>query len=656
MIRWYSIVNRRFASTQFKNTSPRTVKSFFSKPGHEVTTFLNNLTEEEQNTKIGPNEVNDILIYYKLLQDTDHPNLDLSLIMQFENRMLGISNNQLSNSMIMNDTFEKLLNRKLYFKYLLLLKRLPTEKQKTVHVNKLLSHYIKDLNDYDAAVYIFKKLLKDKWLPTDFSYSSMFAVNTTSRKEDRYIYLKKNSKFTFYQNLINNIINAIASNDRENLLISKVQCLEEVLINAFRFSSRNLSFATTAEFMDKLISNASRITSSNYTNAFVNSLYEMLWRSLSVSLYEVDHELSPKAKKIIKECYEKTLETENKPSEVFDDDDFEDGDTYIDEATGKLEYHFNGRDMKKKYSQQEIFSLTIQRMYVENLSTVLNDTEFFEYTHMILQSQAVIDEGSLLQIISTLKNKIFLKMTDPKTKQELMNTLYFIFADCVDPLNDKVNLELKAIKELITKNDPDFENCKSMKVFYNAIKNSETKYYWSANLIEHFNVLLTASAETHGLYMYMKEYILSNEFLKYNKHNKFVFNKWLADLSYLYEHNPGVVNTMRMKHLSEDFMDALITDETSLLNTYDLYLRTWFVYGYKKGFVDEASLMKSMKNLSEIFISHMNKLNIKDEQLSETILKKYEDAFTALTRKYPRHKTVFHKVENELTIKSGEPV
>ncbi|KAF0267289.1 hypothetical protein FOG48_03639 [Hanseniaspora uvarum] len=577
MIRWYGIVNRRFASTQFKNTSPRTVKSFFSKPGHEVTTFLNNLTEEEQNTKIGPNEVNDILIYYKLLQDTDHPNLDLSLIMQFENRMLGISNNQLSNSMIMNDTFEKLLNRKLYFKYLLLLKRLPTEKQKTVHVNKLLSHYIKDLNDYDAAV-------------------------------------------------------------------------------AFRFSSRNLSFATTAEFMDKLISNASRITSSNYTNAFVNSLYEMLWRSLSVSLYEVDHELSPKAKKIIKECYEKTLETENKPSEVFDDDDFEDGDTYIDEATGKLEYHFNGRDMKKKYSQQEIFSLTIQRMYVENLSTVLNDTEFFEYTHMILQSQAVIDEGSLLQIISTLKNKIFLKMTDPKTKQELMNTLYFIFADCVDPLNDKVNLELKAIKELIIKNDPEFQNCKSMKVFYNAIKNSETKYYWSANLIEHFNVLLTASVETHGLYMYMKEYILSNEFLKYNKHNKFVFNKWLADLSYLYEHNPGVVNTMRMKHLSEDFIDALITDKTSLLNTYDFYLRTWFVYGYKKGFVDEASLMKSMKNLSEIFISHMNKLNIKDEQLSETILKKYEDAFTALTRKYPHHKTVFHKVENELITKSGEPV
>lgn len=87
---------------------------------------------------------------------------------------------------------------------------------------------------------------------------------------------------------------------------------------------------------------------------------------------------------------------------------------------------------------------------------------------------------------------------------------------------------------------------------------------------------------------------------------------------------------MRMKYLEEDFMDLLVTDVTSLLSTYDFYLKTWFVYGYKSGLQSEAAVYKNMARLAEIFIEKKNKLGLKNEGLEKTILDKYHEAFTNL--------------------------
>lgn len=631
MLRYCNVRNLRSASTLTRAPLPNTVKAFFGKPGHEVSTFLNKLSETELNTRIGPTEVDDILVYYKLIQDTDHQNLTLADIMRFENKMLGVTLNQLENPMIMNDTFDKFLKRKQYFKYLLLLKRLPFTKEKIVYVNKLLSHYIKDLHDYDSAIYLFKKLLKDKWSPSEHTYSTMFMLKANENKEQRYLYFKYNSKETFYRNLIKDLTDAIAYR-KPHKLTSHVRSFEEVVINAFRFSSRNLSFGNTAMLMDKLVTNAPRFIPSKYVDTFINTLYMILWRSLSEALYEVDHEFSPRAKTVIKECLEKNMKMYDLGDDLTDVDIEE--DTYIDETTGKLEYSFNGRAIKKELTTDEKYKVQIQRLYKESLNVVVNDDDFFEYTSTILKSQANINQYSLIQIMSTLKNKMFSKLTQPETKKEIMHTLYFIFADCFAPLNDKVNYELKAIKDKILRETPDFKECRTMKIFYNKLNGLNKKFFWNASAIEQFNVLLTSSPDNLSLYMSMKDHILTKEFLERNQGKNFVFSKWLSDLSYFNEGNPGLANNLRMKYLEEDFMDLIVTDVTSLLSTYDFYLKTWFVYGYKSGLQSEAAVYKNMAKLAEIFIEKKNKLGIKDESLEKTILDKYHDAFTKLKKSH----------------------
>lgn len=627
MIRYCNIHSLRFASRLTRAPLPNTVKAFFGKPGHEVSTFLNKLNDNELNTRIGPTEVDDILVYYKLIQDTDHENLTLADIMRFENKMLGVTMNQLENPVIMNDTFEKFLKRKQYFKYLLLLKRLPLTKEKIVYVNKLLSHYIKDLHDYDGAIYLFKKLIKDKWTPSDHTYSTMFMLNGNENKEQRYLYFKYNSKEAFYQTLIKDLTDAIAYR-KPHTLTTNVRSREEVVVNAFRFSSRNLSFGNTAMLMDKLVSNAPRFIPPKYVDTFINTLYVILWRSLSEALYEVDHEFSPRAKSVIQECLEKNLKVKD-----LDDDltsvDIEE-DTYIDENTGKLEYSFNGRAIKKELTMDEKYKLQFQRLYKESLSVIVNDDDFFEYTSMILKSQANVNHYSVIQIISTLKNKMFLKMTRPETKKEIMHTLYFIFADCFVPLNDKVHYELKAIKDKILRETPQFKECRPMKIFYNKLNGLSYKLHWNATAVEQFNVLLTSSPDNLNLYMSMKDYLISKEFLEINKGKSFVYSKWLSDLSYFNEGNPGLANSLRMKYLEEEFMDLIVTDVTSLLSTYDLYLKTWFAYGYRSGLQSEAAVYKNMAKLAQIFIEKKEKLGIKDEGVEKNILNKYHEAFSKL--------------------------
>lgn len=630
MLRSFMLCNVRLASTTTNSKLPNTVKAFFGKPGHEVTTFLNKLDESELNTRIGPTEFNDVLIYYKLIQDTDHKNLTLSDIFNFEMKMLGVSKNQLENPVIMNDTFDKFLKRKQYFKYLLLLKRLPFKKNKIVFVNKLFSHYIKDMHEYDAVVYLFKKLIKDKWLPSDHTYSTLFRLKTNENKEQRFLYFRWNSKDIFYKNLINDLIDAIVHKKQNHKLTEEVFNPEEVAINAFRFSSRNLSFENTAMLMDTLVSNAPRFIPSKYVNTFINTLYEILWRSLSEALYEVDHEFRPRAWTIIRECLEINLKTKD-PEKNLPDDDVEEN-TYIDEQTGKLEFIYNGRELKKYLTRDEKYQISIQRLYNESLNIVVNDDNFFKYTSTIMNSQSNINQHSLHQILSSLKNKMFLKMTTPETKQELMNTLYFIFADCFVPLNDKVECELKAIKEKILRETPKFEECRPMKIFYSKIKDLKQDYYWSSTAFEQFNVLLTSSPENLGLYMIMKDHILSKEFLEKHKGKKFVHNKWLADLSYFYEGNPILTNKFRMKFLKKDFMDILVTDQESLLSTYDLCLKTWFVYGYRNGLQSETSVYEDMTALIEIFMEKKDQLKINDEAVEETVIQKFNEAFAQITQ------------------------
>lgn len=79
-------------------------------------------------------------------------------------------------------------------------------------------------------------------------------------------------------------------------------------------------------------------------------------------------------------------------------------------------------------------------------------------------------------------------------------------------------------------------------------------------------------------------------------------------------------------------MDILVTDQESLLSTYDLCLKTWFVYGYRNGLQSETSVYEDMTALIEIFMEKKDQLKINDEAVVETVIQKFNEAFAQITQ------------------------
>lgn len=628
MFRSSKIASLRLASTHVRSKLPSVVETFFSKPGHEVTTFLDNLTEEERNCKIGPDEVNDVLIYYKLIQDTDHKNLTIDLIKQFENKMLDISYSQFKNPLIMNKKFDRLLANKQYIKYLLLLKRIKVHKNATVPMNKLLHHYIEKLDDVDNAMLIFYRTVKDGWSPSDYTYSTLFSAYQNKSREDRILYLRKNALLKQYDSLINHLTETLGRDGKDNLYTFEIKNPAEVSVYAFRFATRNLGFKKSAEMMDVFVNNAQRLVGSKSKYAFINVFYEQYWRSMNEALYDVDHGFRRPTKKLLTQVYE-----EDKNGIHVDSVEETDDDTFINEETGQIEYLNKQQKESDGLTGEEKSIISFRKEYDMLFKTVLNDEEFFTLSKLLIDSQEQIDPATLWQIITTLKCKMFVTLGDPEIKEEIKNTLYLIFADYLDPKDETIYNELQARKNLILEKNPDFMECRTMKIFYDKLKNADKKYFWTSRTAELFNILLTSSPENYSLYLKMKDYLLSTHFKRINEGSVFVYHKWLSDLSYFNEKSPSLMNVARMEFLQKDFIDLLAYDRDTIVMTLDSFLRSWFTYGYKTGLVSEATTLSQMIELSKIFARQAEKLNYGSNVIDE-VMDQYKVAFYSLKKKY----------------------
>ena len=602
---------------------PTTVKGFLTRPGHEVTTLLKELTPKELDTKVGPEYNDDVLFYHKLISNTDISNVTLKLIRQFENKMLGINRQQLENRPILNDTFNAFLKRKQYVKYFLLLRRIENLKNRIVPLNMILQHYITELKDLDGARRIYLKFTKlGGQLPNDATLTILFkAYNIQFSRKSKFAVSLDSRNETFYKNIIMKLL------FEKNSFCKEIRDYDIVVNNAFRFSCYRLPLQFSLQLLEKLKRNED-LDSNNENLLYLDSV-NMFWRGMGIkSLYynrfdrETREDLYNQANK---EIEEEDTEIEEMDSKDIDPILFGE----IDNTTGSFKY--------TDPQSTELTAETKKQKRHPDYSLLLNFNKFKEFLNLFVEKQKKVSEMGIHEIITMLNSRANVITNSLEERHYFQNLIFNMVNNHIKPMTPEFE---KLIQNKIDKTIPfewKLETLKKKKI--NNM--NDTKYLMNSHTFEQ---LIKLSSDIKDEPLFQEIYsILKNPDNQFKKLQKdYNYAKWLLSLNKFYptittnNNNSSTINKYDgIRQLNEKRREALTeilplvcNDIDSMLKFYHMTIPKWFNDQCLAGDITKENLSKELQKVTTVFIKFVELKDLKFSKeevimLCKTTFKEY---------------------------------
>lgn len=583
---------------------PSTVKGFLSRPGHEVKELLSALTPEELETKVGPESNDDVLIYHRLISNTDIENITLKLIRQFENKMLGINKHQLENRIILNSCFEAFLSRRQYVKYFLLLRRIELFKNKIVPLNMILQHYITDLKDLDGARRIYLKFTKLGQLPNDatmtilfkayniqFSNKSKFAVSLDSRNE------------TFYKNLIMKLV------FEKNSFCREISSYETVLKNAFRFSCYRLPLQFSLQLLDKVKRNEDA-DSRNENMMYLDSV-NMFWRGMGIkSMYfnRFDEETK-------KDLYLQANKIDSKAHLSHSDETLSDSvdasfNSDIDEKTGSF-----------VVSRPQNTAIEKPVKIHPDYTLLLNFTKFKDFLDLFVEKQKKVSEMGLHEIITMLNSRANVVTNSAEERHHFQNLIFNLLNKHFKPLTSKLENSILARID----NSIDFKwNFETLR------KADDPRYLMNSHTFEQL-VKISSDIKNKPMFLELFNVLRSSETQFKKLQTDYNYAKWLLSLNKFYSKN--MLNEKRREAL-EEVLPLVVGGncEDSLMKFYKMTIPKWFNDQCLANQLNKEDLSKEMQRITAIVIKFIEKENIRLSK--EEVILMFKKTFKDYVKRY----------------------
>ncbi|XBW38221.1 hypothetical protein QEN19_003810 [Hanseniaspora menglaensis] len=587
-------------STKEAKPLPSTVKGFLTRPGHEVTGLLDKLNKQELEIQVGPEFNDDVLIYHKLISNTDIPNLTLKLIRQFENKMLGINKQQLENRVILNDTFNVFLKRKQYVKYFLLLRRTELLKNRIVPLNMILQHYIVDLKDLDSARRIYLKFTKLGQLPNDATMTIMFkAYNVQFSNKSKFAVSLDSRNETFYKNLIMKLL------FEKHKFCSEIKDYDTVVKNAFRFSCYRLPLQFSLQLLNKIKRNED--TDSNAENYLYLDSVNMFWRGMGIkSLYYNRFDKETRL-----DLYRQANENDSEALTLDNEHDREEMDSTvfgeIDEKTGSFKV--------TESDSEKVLTKMSNKMHPD-YTLILNFNKFKDFLDLFVAKQKRVSEMGLHEIVTMLNSRSLLISNKPEEKHYFQNIILNLIYEYFKPMTEEFGV---LVKNRIDENIPFIWKLDSLKK-----QGNDTKYLMNAHTFEQI-IKLSSELKDKFLYRELLNILVSPERHFQKLQQDYNFSKWLLSLNKIYSNKQ--LNDKRRETL-ETILPHVAMDLSSMTKFYYMNIPKWFNDQCLAGDLSKEDLAIELQKVTRIFVKFVEeqKFKITKEEIilmSKTTFKEY---------------------------------